>query len=125
MWYFLGSIRVPRLSRFFGPALQRNPGEFSRILERALGISRNLAERITRDSSGEPIIVAAKAMGIKAAVLQRVLLFLNPVIGESAQRIYKLTILFDERQVEVSIGDAVDLVDGILKPVEFLKRLQG
>jgi len=25
--------------------------------------------------------------------------------------------------VEVSIGDAADLVDGILKPVEFLRRI--
>lgn len=84
------------IRRLENAALQRNLGEFSRVLERALGISRNLAERIARDSSGEPIIVAAKAIGIKAAVLQRILLFLNPVIGESAQRIYKLTILFDE-----------------------------
>jgi hypothetical protein len=66
------------------------------VLERALGISRKLAERITRDNSGEPIVVAAKAIGIKAAVIQRVLLFLNPIIGQSAQRIYELTRLYDE-----------------------------
>jgi hypothetical protein len=34
-----------------------------------------------------------------------------------------ITIHFGDRDVEVSIGEAADLVDGILKPVEFLKRI--
>jgi hypothetical protein len=83
-------------------ALQRNVGEFSRMLERALGVSRELAERIARDHSGEPIVVAAKALGMKAAVLQRILLFLNPVIGESTERVYELARLFDELAPEAA-----------------------
>jgi hypothetical protein len=82
--------------RLEGAALKRDQGEFIRVLERALGVSRALAEVITRDNSGEPIVVAAKAIGIKADVLQRILLFLNPVIGQSAQRIYELARLYDE-----------------------------
>lgn len=77
-------------------ALQHNAGEFCRTLERALGISAALAERITRDASGEPIVVAAKALGMKAAVLQRVLLFLNPQVGQSVERVYGLAQLYDE-----------------------------
>jgi hypothetical protein len=77
-------------------ALQRNPGEFARMLERALGISRELATRIARDSSGEPIVVAAQAIGMTAAVLQRILLFLNPAIGQSVERVYDLARLYDE-----------------------------
>ena len=77
-------------------ALQHNAGEFCRTLERALGISAALAERITRDASGEPIVVAAKALGMKAAVLQRVLLFLNPQVGQSIERVYGLAQLYDE-----------------------------
>jgi hypothetical protein len=77
-------------------ALQRNPGEFSRTLERALGIDRELAERITHDPSGEPIVVAARALGMTAAVLQRILLFLNPAVGQSVQQVYILAQLFDE-----------------------------
>jgi hypothetical protein len=84
------------IRRLEAAALQRNTGEFSRMLERALGISRELAERIAGDHSGEPIIVAAKALGMKAAVLQRILLFLNPAIGESIERVYDLARLFDE-----------------------------
>ena len=77
-------------------ALQRNTHEFSRILERTLRLPRGLGERIAADASGEPIVVAAKALGMKAAVLQRVLLFLNPAIGQSVQRVYDLADLFDE-----------------------------
>jgi uncharacterized protein (DUF2336 family) len=84
---------IPRLEN---AALQHNAGEFSRTLERALGISGALAERITRDPSGEPIVVAAKALGMKAAVLQRILLFLNPQVGQSVERVYDLARLYDE-----------------------------
>src|SRR5471032_2639161 len=77
-------------------AMQHNTGEFSRTLERALGISHVLAERIARDHSGEPIVVAAKVLGMTGAVLQRILLFLNPAIGQSVERIYDLARLYDE-----------------------------
>jgi uncharacterized protein (DUF2336 family) len=84
------------ISRLENAALQHNVSEFSRTLERTLGISGALAERITRDASGEPIVVAARALGMKAAVLQRVLLFLNPQVGQSVERVYGLAQLYDE-----------------------------
>ena len=84
------------MRRLENAALKRNAGEFSRVLERALTISRELAERITRDQSGEPVVVAAKALGIPAEVLQRILLFINPAAGQSAQRLYELARLFDD-----------------------------
>ncbi len=84
------------VARLESAALQHNASEFGRTLERAFGISGALAERITRDQTGEPIVVAAKAVGIKAAVLQRILLFLNPQIGQSVERVYDLARLYDE-----------------------------
>jgi hypothetical protein len=90
------------IRRLEAAALQRNTGEFSRMLERALGISRELAERIARDPSGEPIVVVARALGMTAAVLQRILLFLNPLIGESIERVYDLARLFDELTPEAA-----------------------
>ncbi len=84
------------ISRLENAALQHNVSEFSRTLECALGVSGALAERITRDASGEPIVVAARAIGMKAAVLQRILLFLNPQIGQSIERVYDLARLYDE-----------------------------
>ena len=61
-----------------------------------MGVSHALAERIACDNSGEPLVVAAKSLGIKADVLQRILLFLNPVIGQSAQKLYELSRLYDD-----------------------------
>lgn len=84
------------IKRLENAALQRNTTEFSRTLESALRIPRKLAERVASDASGEPFVVAAKALGMKAAVLQRVLLFLNPSVGQSVQRVYELADLFDE-----------------------------
>lgn len=84
------------MTRLEAAALQRNVSEFARVLERALGVSDQLAERIARDASGEPLVVAARALGMTAAVLQRVLLFLNPAIGQSIERVYALADLFIE-----------------------------
>ena len=100
----LGAARAPApraapaaadmIDRLEGAALQHKPGEFARLLERALGVNRALAERVTLDNSGEPIVVAAKALGMPAAMLQRILLVLNPVIGQSIERVHSLSQLY-------------------------------
>lgn len=84
------------IRRLEAAALKRNASEFAHILERALGVSRALAERAVCDPSGEPVVVAARALGMSAAVLQRILLFLNPTIGHSVERVYDLAHLYDE-----------------------------
>jgi uncharacterized protein (DUF2336 family) len=84
------------LARLEAAALQRNPIQFARLLAAALGVAPALAERIVADAAGEPLVVAAKALGMSAASLQRVLLFLNPTIGQSVQRVYDLAQLFDD-----------------------------
>jgi uncharacterized protein (DUF2336 family) len=97
----MSSVHLPSpaaatvIDRLESAALQRNSREFSRTLARALGIPLDLAERVARDPSGEPIVVATKSLGMKAAVLQRILLFLNPSVGQSVQRVYELADLFD------------------------------
>ena len=83
-------------ARLEAAALRRNAGEFVRTLEQALGIGHDLAERIARDPSGEPLVVAAKALGMPAPALQRILLMLDPAIGQSITRVYGLAQLFDE-----------------------------
>jgi uncharacterized protein (DUF2336 family) len=77
-------------------ALQRNASEFARLLARALGIGQTVATRIVRDHSGEPVVIAAKALGMKATMLQRVLLFLNRQVGQSVERVYDLAGLFED-----------------------------
>lgn len=93
--------RLPVDSRSAVVQLERavlggRPGEVVRELERALGVSRMVAQRIVEDASGEPVVVAAKALDMPLAVLQRILLFVNPAIGHSVQRVYELCALFED-----------------------------
>jgi hypothetical protein len=83
-------------------ALQHNTEVVVRELERTLGISRAHARRIISDESGEPIVVAAKAMDLPADVVQRVLLFMNPRIGQSVDRVYELAELYGEISVNAA-----------------------
>lgn len=83
-------------------AMQRNAAEFARTLAAALGVTPSLAQRIAQDASGEPLVVAARALGMKAAVLQRILMFLDPVIGQSVARVFDLAQLFDELKPETA-----------------------
>jgi hypothetical protein len=77
-------------------ALAHQTERFARDLGRALSISLTQALRLTHDAGGEPIVVAASALRMPAAALQRILLCLNPAIGRSVQRVYDLTLLHEE-----------------------------
>ena len=87
-------------------ALSNKPGEFTRALERALGMSQTLAQHIVNDHSGEPLLVAAKALGMARDVFQRILLFVNPAVGHSVRRVYDLSDLYGE----VTIPQALHLI---------------
>ncbi len=91
-----------RLARLEAAAMQRNPSEFARLLRAPLHIAPHIADRIVQDSSGEALVVAAKALGMQAAALQRVLLFVNPTIGNSVARVYELADLFAELSPEAA-----------------------
>jgi hypothetical protein len=71
-------------------ALERNPQAFAEILERHLKISREQAQRIVEDRSGEAVLVAAKAISVPSDTLVRIVLFLNPAIGESVPHVFDL-----------------------------------
>jgi hypothetical protein len=75
-------------------ALAHRDDEFIQQLARSLGIGREQALRIVRDESGEPLVVAAKALRMPSDVLQRILLFLNPAIGHSVERVHGLAQLY-------------------------------
>jgi hypothetical protein len=77
-------------------ALANQTERFARDLGRALSISLTQALRLTHDPGGEPIVVAAAALRMPAAVLQRILLCLNPAISRSVQRVYDLALLHEE-----------------------------
>ncbi len=77
-------------------ALQHNTEAVVRELERTLGVTRQAARRIVNDELGEPIVVAAKVINLPGEVLQRLLLFMNPCVGKSVDRVYELAELFRE-----------------------------
>jgi hypothetical protein len=81
-------------------ALRHQSDAVVRELERTLGVSNRQANRIVNDELGEPIVIAAKAMNLPTDVLQRVLLFLNPQIGQSVDRVYELSSLYNEISVD-------------------------
>lgn len=89
--------------RMEAAALGHNNELFARELERTLAVSRAHARRILEDQSGEPIVVAAVALDMPAAVLQRVLLCLNPAISQSIQRVYELALLHEEVETEAAL----------------------
>jgi hypothetical protein len=92
--------------RLDAAALQGQIGEFIRQFERLLDLPRGLCERIVNDPSGEPMVVAAMAAHIPIAVLQRILLLVNPAVGRSVERVFDLTNLF----YELDRGAAIHLM---------------
>lgn len=77
-------------------ALARKREDFTQALARSLAISREQAQRIARDQSGEPLVVAAKTLNIPRDLLYRILLFVNTAIGHSVERVHALAVLYDE-----------------------------
>jgi hypothetical protein len=87
---------VETCKRLEAAVLEGNISEFSRILEGALVVSRNVAIKIVADPLGEQLVVAAKSLGMPRDALERILLLMNPAIGQSVQRVYELAALYDE-----------------------------
>jgi hypothetical protein len=85
-----------RFAALDAAAMEGRIGEFIREFERLLGVPKTLCERILNDPSGEPMAVAAKAVNMPAAVLQRILLLVNPAVSHSVKRVYDLTDLFHD-----------------------------
>jgi len=88
--------------RLESAALQHNTEAVVRELERVLGVSRAHARRIVNDELGEPIVVAAKAVELPSDVLQRMLLFMNPHVGQSVDRVYELAELHRDISVDAA-----------------------
>jgi uncharacterized protein (DUF2336 family) len=91
-------------SRLEAAVLARRPEEFVQVLARSLQIPRTQARRIMHDELGELIIAAAKALGMSREVLYRILMFVNPAIGHSVERVHTLAALYDELTPRVAEG---------------------
>lgn len=76
-------------------ALGRDRAAFTKLVENGLSLSAAQAARIVQDGSGEALLVAAKALAMPPVALQRVLMFIDPAIGESVQRFFDLAALYE------------------------------
>src|SRR5262249_32978880 len=83
-------------------ALQHQTEAVVHEFERCLGISRTVARRIVHGRNGAPFRAAATPPALPADVLQRMLLFLNPRIGQSVDRVYQLADLYAEISVDAA-----------------------
>ncbi|MFY9893179.1 MAG: DUF2336 domain-containing protein [Xanthobacteraceae bacterium] len=90
--------------RLEAAALTGNNEEFAQLLARALRISREQARRMARDELGEPVAVAGKALGLARDVLHRILLFVNPAVGHSVERVHALAALYDAMTPQAAQG---------------------
>jgi uncharacterized protein (DUF2336 family) len=97
------ALAAEAVRRLEATALSHNIEAFVREFARALSVSQDLARRLANDSSGETIVVAARALGMPAAVLQRILLCLNPVISQSVQRVHDLADLYEQLKPEAAL----------------------
>ena len=73
--------------------------DFAHQLARALSIPRDQAHRIAGDELGEPVVVAGKVLRVPRDVLYRILMFVNPAVGHSVERVHALAVLYDEIMV--------------------------
>jgi hypothetical protein len=76
-------------------ALGHDRAGFITLIENALSLTHEQAERIVADPSGEPLLVAAKVLAMPSVVLQRILMFIDPAIGHSVQRVFDLASLYE------------------------------
>lgn len=87
-------------------ALAGRAQEFTTLLQQSLGVSRAMARRIVTDSHGQPFVVSAKALAMPTDVFQRILMSLNPAIGQSVERVFELSDLF----LDLPLPSALHLV---------------
>jgi hypothetical protein len=90
--------------RLEAAALGNHREDLAKQLAEALRIPREQARRIARDDYGEPIVVAVKALGIPRDVVYRLLMFVNPAVGHSVERVHALATLYDEMTAQAAEG---------------------
>jgi len=90
------TVQAAIVARLERAAMTRQRSEFSATLEHMLSVSAACAQRIANDSTGEAVVAAFKALAVPSPALQRILLFLNPTIGQSADAYFSLVRLYDE-----------------------------
>jgi hypothetical protein len=62
-----------------------------------------MARQIAEDPGGEPLACAARAIGMSSEIFERIILFLDPELGASVNRVYRLSRLYDALSERVAL----------------------
>ncbi len=76
---------------------------FTRELAEALIVPTRIAARIVGDQGGEPLACALKALEMPAAIFEQVLMFLDPALGISVERVYRLARLYANLEARAAL----------------------
>ncbi len=95
------------IARLEAAAMGQKSHAFAQELQHALGLPAFVAMQIAEDARGESLLVAARALAMPAAVLQRIVIFLNPAIGHSVRHVFALANFYER----VSRNAAARLVE--------------
>jgi hypothetical protein len=77
---------------------------FTRELGDALILSASAAERVVADAAhGEALACAMKTLGMSGAVFEQVLMFLDPELGASVDRVYRLSRLYERLEERTAL----------------------
>lgn len=68
---------------------------FTREIGEVLILPAATARQVVNDPGGEPLACALKALGMPSPAFQRVIMFLDPALGASVSRVYRLSRLYD------------------------------
>ena len=93
--------RLRRIGRSFGAQLERaalrhRVQDFAMLLRETAGLPVEIAAAAVTDPSGEITVAICRALEIPFDAASRILLFLNPQIGASVQRVFDLAEWFDK-----------------------------
>ncbi|CEJ09937.1 hypothetical protein BN1110_00208 [bacterium YEK0313] len=86
-------------------ALSRRPGALAEAIANDLRIDPVTARRIAEDETGEPLVVAARALDLGREAAIRILLFAHAAVATSVERVHGLAALYDAvpRMVAVAL----------------------
>ncbi len=84
-------------------ALEADIVGFTTQLLHALSLSERTAHQIVQDPGGEALACACKALGMTDQAYQRVLLFLDPELGASVTRVYRLSRFYEALSERIAL----------------------
>jgi hypothetical protein len=76
---------------------------FANELADGLELTRELAERVAEDASGEALLCVGRVLRMPIEIFERILLLLNPVIGTSVERVFALSRMYEDVSERVAL----------------------